>query len=71
MKRSFFFHYNKPMSKKLGKTQLTVHYNKQCHLVDGIVLNVPTYSRNRKSQPHCIICGKGELEIINNIAYLK
>jgi hypothetical protein len=54
----FWFHYNKPMSKKAGKPQLTLHYNNTCYIVDSINVNVPTYSYNRSRQPHCVIKGK-------------
>jgi len=71
MKRSFWYHYNKPASKLAGKPKLTIHQNKSCKLVDGVVCKVDTFSRNRKTQPHLVIAGKGSIMIINNIAYIS
>lgn len=67
---SFFYHYNKPLSKSLGRTVLSIHYKKQCHFVHDVVINVPTKSRQRKTQPHCVICGKGVLTIKDNVGFI-
>ena len=64
--KTFGFHYNKPASKKAGKTQLTLYYNKVCYIVDSLNINVPTASYNRTKQPHCIIRGKCDKISINN-----
>jgi len=55
--RRFFFHYNKPVSKKEGRNFLTLHYKGECHLVNRIVCDVSTESHDQKKQPHCIIRG--------------
>jgi hypothetical protein len=57
IKKVFWFHYNKTMSKKIGKPQLTIHYGGKCHIVDALTIKVPTYSYNRNSQPYCVIKG--------------
>lgn len=62
-KYSFFFHYNKPASRSAGKNILTIHYRGVCHLVEQIECSVPIKTRNRKSQPRCVLAGKGILTI--------
>lgn len=57
-KKAFWFHYNKPASRMLGKTQITVHYDGKCHIVDNVICNVPTKGRHRKTQPYWVMCGK-------------
>ena len=56
--KTFWFHYNKPASKKQGRNVLTVHWNGQCHLVNSLNCNVPVETSNRKQQPRCVIKGK-------------
>lgn len=67
---SFFFHYNKPMSRKFGRNKLTVHRQGVCHLVDEIQCKVETNTKDNKKQPHCVITGKSKnfkiTEIANN-----
>jgi len=63
---TFFFHYNKPESKKVGKPQITVHYKGVCHLCDNIIVNVPTFGCLRKNQPMFIIKGSCKEMIFNN-----
>jgi len=57
-KKSFWFHYNKPESRKLGKPQITVHFAGVCHIVDNIICDAPTVGRIRKTQPHWVMAGK-------------
>ena len=68
MKKVFFYHYNKQASRKAGKPQITVHYNKTCHIVDNITCNVPTWGHIRKEQPHFVVKGKGIVTFKENIA---
>lgn len=68
---SFYFHYNKPVSKAAGQNILTVHYQGKCHLVHDIECNVPTKTRARKTQPRCVICGKGILTIKNGVGFIN
>lgn len=69
----FFFHFNKPSSKKVGKPQITLHHNKCCHIVDNVVINVKTWGRiNTKRQPHFVVVGKCKnLKIIDRIAHVS
>ena len=69
--RVFWFHYNKPESKKQNKNILTIHYKKQCHLVNDIECFVPIKVKHRNSQPYCVIHGKGYVNITNNKATIK
>ena len=61
--RVFWFHYNKPESRKQGRNVLTVHYAGQCHLVHDIACSVPVSTRHRKTQPHCVIAGVGVVSV--------
>lgn len=40
--KSFFIHYNKHLSKRAGKPQISVHYNKKCYILDNVICEVPT-----------------------------
>lgn len=63
---SFYFHYNKPASLKFKKPKLSIHFKNKCYIVDFITCNVKINSRNRKSQPRCVMSGKANELIINN-----
>ena len=56
----FFFHYNKPASRKRGKPIISLHYSKQCHLVENIVCNVYTRGKIRKRQPYFVLTGDAD-----------
>jgi hypothetical protein len=58
MKKVFFFHYNKPASRAAKKPLMSVHFNKQCHVVDHIDCLVGVYTVHRKKQPYCVMKGK-------------
>lgn len=55
--RRFWFHYNKPASKKAGRPLLTLHFKDACSLVDKILCAVPVETKNRSRQPHCVVQG--------------
>lgn len=61
----FFFHYNKPASKSKGKPQISIHYRKQCLIVDNIDVRVPTFGHIRNVQPFFVMKGKCNSIIIN------
>jgi hypothetical protein len=68
----FWFHYNKPASKKVGRPQITIHFNKQCCIVDNLVCNVKTFGRTKNQQPYFVIAGDADtIEIKKKIAYIK
>lgn len=60
MKRSFFFHYNKPASRAAGENRLTVHWKGQCLIVRSLSCHVGIETRARKTQPRCVMAGKAE-----------
>lgn len=67
----FFYHYNKPLSKKAGKPVISLHYKNKCYFVDNIYLHVSTWGHIRKDQPRFVIKGKASvIEIKNKIAYV-
>ena len=69
---SFFFHYNKPASKKAGKPIISIHFKKQCILVSNLICDVKTQGKIRKIQPFFVISGKASnIFVENNIAYIK
>lgn len=56
-KRRFWYHYNKPESKKQGRNVITVHWKDTCYPVNKVICNVSTESHDQKTQPYCIIRG--------------
>lgn len=56
--RSFFFHYNKPASLSAGEPRLSIHFRGACFLAHGVECRVPVQSRNRRTQPRCVMAGK-------------
>ncbi len=69
--KSFWFHYNKPQSKKEGRNVLTLHYDKQCHQVYSIDCRVPIKTRDRTSQPRCVLHGRGVVSINGKAATIE
>lgn len=70
--KAFWFHYNKPESRKCGKTQITIHYLGSCHIVDNLECSVPIKGRLRKAQPFWVIAGKANSIIMKNgVAYIN
>lgn len=55
--KRFWFHYNKPYSRKHKVDKWSVHYDNTCYIVDSIRCYVPTFSRNRKKQPRVVMYG--------------
>jgi len=69
--KSFWFHYNKPASRKAKRNILTVHWQGQCILVHGIRCLKPIQSKDRKTQPFCVMAGKANNVLIeDNIAVI-
>lgn len=65
-KFTFFFHYNKPLSQKWGRNILSVHWQGVCQFVEGLHCNVPIATRNRKTQPRCVMTGKAtNIELVS------
>lgn len=55
--RRFFFHYNKPESKKQDKNVLTVHWKNSCIPVNDIKCSVALETHSRTLQPRCVMRG--------------
>ncbi len=69
--KSFFFHYNKPASMKAGKVQISLHYDKVCHILDNLICYVTTTGRVRKGQPRFVMTGKcGRVDIVDGVGYI-
>jgi len=72
MKRRFFFHFNKPESKKQNRNVLTVHWRGSCIPVNAIDCQVSTETHDRKTQPTCIVRGwANDVEIKQDIDQIK
>ncbi len=70
-KKRFFFHYNKPMAQRLGRPQVSVHFNRQCIIVDNIECTVPTEGKINKRQPYFVMQGfASDVRIENNKAII-
>lgn len=70
--KTFWYHYNKPASKKAGYPIITVHYGGVCHFVKNVVCNVPTGGKLRKRQPHFVVAGKcSKFNISNGICTME
>ncbi|MEK6881654.1 MAG: hypothetical protein AABY22_18690 [Nanoarchaeota archaeon] len=61
----FYFHFNKPLSKKVGRPQLSIHFQNKCCIVDKITCFVDTESKNNSRQPHCVMRGWADRIIID------
>jgi len=69
--RVFWFHYNKPESLRQKQNILTVHQAGVCHLVTGIQCNVPIETVNRKTQPRCVLKGKGVVRVVDGVCTIN
>jgi hypothetical protein len=68
----FWFHYNKPLSKQKGCNVLTIHYKGACHFVTGLICNVPIATRDRTSQPRCVMAGDAtSITITDSVATIN
>jgi hypothetical protein len=68
---AFFFHYNKPVSMSAGEPRLSVHFRDTCMIVKAIECAVPIKSRNRRTQPRCVMSGRArEVTVKNGIALI-
>jgi len=59
-KYRFFFHYFK------HKKKMSVHFKKQCIVVDDIICNVPCETKWNKTQPNIVMQGFAEKVLIEN-----
>lgn len=72
--RAFFFHFNKPASRRAKKPQWSVHFMDTCHIVDNVVFNnLVIKTRTRKTQPIGVLAGKcspSKFRVEKGVAYL-
>lgn len=69
---SFWFHYNKPESKKRGKPVWTIHFKSVCYIAENIICSVNTQTHTRKRQPFGVVKGRAkDVTIINNTATIQ
>lgn len=60
MKRRFFYHYNKPLSRAKGYPMLSLHAMGKCHIIEGDKLKLQCHTEskvNLKRQPNVVIQG--------------
>lgn len=70
--RVFFYHYNKPMSQQTGLPTMSLHVDKMCYMIRGIICNVNTYTHENKTQPRMVIKGNATvISIIDGIATIN
>lgn len=55
---AFYFHYNKPASRRLKRNVLTLHAQGACHLVYSLECHGFTRTVARATQPRCVIAGQ-------------
>jgi len=69
---AFFYHYNKPLSQSRGVPTISLHFQGQCHFVEGLECTVPTKSRINKRQPRFVMAGKANrITIRNRVAVIN
>lgn len=68
---AFWFHFNKPETRKRGRPVMTVHYKGQCLMVESIDCAVPVKTRVRKRQPRMVVAGVGDVTVVNGKAVIR
>lgn len=68
---AFWFHFNKPETRKRGRPVMTVHYKNQCLMVESIDCAVPVKTRVRKQQPRMVVAGVGDVTVVNGEAVIR
>lgn len=53
----FFYHYNKPLSKEIGRIMWSVHFRKKCFMVENIACFPQAFSKTNKRQPFAVMQG--------------
>lgn len=60
------------MSRDAGKPQISLHYKKQCIILDNIECHVPTYGKINTSQPYFVMRGRAnKITIHNNVGKVE
>lgn len=69
---TFYFHYHKQASKRVGRPQVSVHFRDQCYIVDNLVCERPCRGRIRKRQPFFVMAGKArEFRVERGVGVLR
>ena len=66
MKYRFFFHYNKPASRKAMRPIISLHWKGKCYTVSDLVVYTPVWSKFNKRQPHFVMQGYSNNIEFNN-----
>ena len=53
----FWYHYNKPLSKRMGRPTMTVHFKDSCINGHKIICHPSTETHERKAQPRMVVRG--------------
>lgn len=67
---AFWFHFNKPASRQQGRNVLSVHWRKQCFIVHSIDCHVRSQTHDRKTQPRCVMRGRGVVRVTDGHAII-
>lgn len=68
----FWFHYNKPASRRAGKPVISLHFQRKCHLVGNVECRVPLAGRIRKTQPAFVMAGLAKsIRIEDGVAIIE
>lgn len=64
-KYRFFYHFNKPMTKKSGYVHWSIHFRNKCYIVRSIECNVNTQTKENKTQPLGVVIGFASNILVN------
>ena len=69
--RAFFLHFNKPASRKAEEARWSIHQAGVCHIVRHFVCEATTQPHYRKTQPVCVLRGRGIVEVSGDTAVIR
>lgn len=69
--RAFFLHFNKPASRSAGRACWSVHQSGVCHIVHDFVLRATVRPHYRKTQPVCVLKGRGVVTVDGDTATIS
>lgn len=70
--QTFYFHYDRALSKEKNEMWLKVHFGTKCYIVRKVICNVPIESIERETQPRCIMMGLCEKIVVKDkTAYIS
>lgn len=69
--RAFFFHFNKPASRKVKEARWSVHQSGVCHIVRDVTFRgVKVKTHYRSKQPICVLKGRGVVRVVDGNAFI-